>query len=201
MANTGPKPKITGIRKQEIIKDVRAGQLSVNAIALKYDVSPSWISKYIQDKGTDRDLGPQVRKKITTRLLKDQAKDPTATDEAIIEAATERGVAIIQSHRADINRLREKEQKLLKELGAGPKKLWVGSYQGKIITKELDLTLVDKAGIFQALTNAAYKRIQLERQAHNIDEDDKRVNDRDRENVVNQVNFNYISVNQTRTIP
>ena len=87
-----------------------------------------------------------------------------------IDAASDRAVQVVELHRQDIIRLQREEQRLLKELGDNHKKLWVGQFQGEVITKEFGITVTERASAFQALTSSAHKRIQLERQAYNVDE-------------------------------
>lgn len=157
-----------------IEREYRAGVISIRAIAAKYDLSDAAIRKKAKNELWERDLATAVREKVRANLVRKQVREHNAEDDAeAIEAAAAVGVAVIESHRGDIRRLRELEQKLLTELENNPTKLYIAQYQGNIIEKEVGIAVTDRASALQALAGVQHKRIQLERQAFNLDDVDR----------------------------
>jgi hypothetical protein len=162
-------PKRKQIDWEAIRQEYEADQLSNVEIGKRHDVTEGAIRKKAKKSGWKKSLSKRVREKVREKLVRDVRND-NATDDQIEEAAAERGAGVIRSHRKDIAKLREVEQKLLAELDDDPKKTWVGQYQGEVITKDLSITVTERASAHQALAAAAHKRILLERQAFNLDD-------------------------------
>jgi hypothetical protein len=154
--------------------EYRTGQLSNVEIAKQHGISEGYIRKRAAQYGWKKDLAAKVRKAVKERLVRDEVREPNATDEEIEDAAVERGVELLKSHRKDIKALREAEAKLIKEIFGDPKKTWVGQFQGKVITKTFSITATERSSALQALAGVQHKRIALERQAFGIDEDGRR---------------------------
>lgn len=154
---------------ESIEEEFRAGQLSVAEIARRFETTHQAIFNRAKRKGWVRNLAVNVARRARHKLVADIA-DRDATDTEIIEAASERSASVVRLHRQDIAKLKDMEQKLLSELGDNPKKTWVGQYQGEVITKDLSITVTDRCQALNNLANVQHKRIQLERQAYNLDE-------------------------------
>jgi len=155
---------------ESIGNEYRTGQLSNVAIGKIHGVSEGAIRKKAKEYGWEKDLSKQVREKVREKLVRSQVRNKNANPEEIVEAASNRGVKIIKLHRKDIHNLKAEEQKILKELGESPTRLWVGQYQGKIITKAFAIPVTDRAQALNNLANVQHKRIQLERQAWNLND-------------------------------
>lgn len=165
-----PKPKPKKVDWESIEKEYRAGQLSNVEIGKRYGVSEGAIRKKAKQFEWEKDLSQQVRKKVREKLVRSEVRENNANSEEIIDAASNRGVEIIKLHRKDINNLKSEEQKILKELGNNPQRTWVGQYQGKIVSKNFSITVTDRAQALNNLANVQHKRIQLERQAWNLND-------------------------------
>ncbi len=97
----------------EIEREYRSGQLPIAEIGRLYGVARPTISKHAKRKGWTRDLAPAVRRQISTRL---DAPTQTADPNQTIEAAAERAVRVIRSHRRDIARLRRIAEELARRI-------------------------------------------------------------------------------------
>ena len=64
------------------------------------------------------------------------------------------------------------EQKLLAELDNEPTKLYITQHKGVIISEVIALTVVEKTTALHNLASVQAKRIELERQAFNLDDPD-----------------------------
>lgn len=162
---------------EAIEREYRAGQLSVNAIAKAHGITEGAIRKRVNTHGWGkRDLANEVREKVREKLVRREVRKDDANTEEIIDAASERGALVIETHRRDINKLRELEQALMAELGdpdKPPTKLYLAQYQGQVIQKEVGIAVTERASALHALAAVQHKRIQLERQAFNLDEVDR----------------------------
>jgi len=153
-----------------IDREVKVNQLSLKEIARQHDISDTAIRKRMKAKGIKRDLAKKVHEKVREKLVRDEVRDPNASDEEIAEAAANQGVKLVKLHRKDIAKMQALEQKLLAELKGSPQKTWVGQFQGKVITKNLNIAVTERASALQALAQVQHKRIALERQAYNLGE-------------------------------
>lgn len=155
---------------EAIEREYRAGSLSVSEIAKQNGISHQAIFQKAKKLGWKRDLSKDVRKRINQKLIADSVATCNASDEEIAEAAADRGARLVKLHRKDIANLQAEEQKILKELGDTPKKLWIGQYQGQVVKEEVGIPVTERASALQALAQVQHKRIALERQAYNLDE-------------------------------
>lgn len=159
-----------------ISNEYRCGQLSIRAIAKEHNISETAIRKRARSENWSRDLSGRVREKVRSSLVRSEVRTPNASEEIIIEEAAERAVALVRSHRRDIAKLQAIEQRFLDELSDEenpPTKVHLSSYQGKVTQTVLDIAVTERAAALQALANVQHKRIQLDRQAFNLDEVDR----------------------------
>ena len=159
---------------EAVHREYRAGQLSVREIARQFDIAESGIRRKAKAEGWDRDLTEQVNKKVRNKLVRsaqsaqDAQQKPGFTENDIIDAAADRAVQMIQLHRQDIATQRQLINKLqIKIL----KKLTLEE-EGKA-GDQPELSMVETAVILKHIATAMSKVIPLERQAFNIQEDDK----------------------------
>lgn len=169
-----PKAKRSKPDWERVENEYRAGVLSIREIARQHEISESNIRRKAQAENWNRDLTEKVRKKVRDKLMRTQVRTPNASDNEVIEENSNIQVAVINLHRKDIAALRELEAQLVEELKNEPTKLWIGQYQGEIVKKVVGLTASERAQAANNLANVQHKRIQLERQAFNIDDDSKK---------------------------
>lgn len=157
-----------------IERDFRAGILSIIEIARRNGCSDAAIHRKAKQFGWTRALDDKVRLRARAKLVRDELRKASAetSDEDVIEEAAETIAAIQRLHRKDIRQLRELESKLIAELLGDPTKLYVTQYQGEIVEKELCLTASERAQAANNLANVQHKRIQLERQAYSMNDQD-----------------------------
>lgn len=165
---------MAGNRKQidweAIEREYRADQLSVREIGRKFDVTDGAIRKRAKKEGWERELGEQVRRAVREKLVRRSVRTPNADPKRAVDEASDVGVAVIECHRRDIQSLARLEAELLRELADNPTKLYITQYQGEIVEKEVGIAVTERASALQALAGVQHKRIQLERQAYNLDE-------------------------------
>jgi len=155
---------------EAIEKEYRAGQLSNVQIGKQYFVTEGAIRKKAKTEQWKKDLAKKVREAVREKLVRSEVRISNANDRDIIEQSAERGSKLILEHRQDITSLRNLETKLIDELQDNPTKLYITQYQGEIIEKVVGLTASERAAAANNLANVQHKRIQLERQAFNLDE-------------------------------
>lgn len=174
----GPEPR-KDIDWEAIQSEYRAGLLSVRQIGRLHGVSHTLINRRVKKHPNQwkRDLSKRVRvaiaRKIVTTAVSDDDVSTLGTEDEIVEAAAERSIQVIREHKKSIMALAQLEAKLMTELNDTPKKEWIGQYQGKILTKTVDITATEKLTALHALASAQEKRIRLERQAFGIAEESK----------------------------
>jgi hypothetical protein len=89
----------------------RAGQLSIKELARQHKLSDTAIHKRAKAKGWTRDLSGAVRTRVREGLVCEVRANLIAggkpSDAAIIDEAAAIGVAVVGSHRRDIDALRQ----------------------------------------------------------------------------------------------
>lgn len=155
---------------EKIERLYRAGQMSVREIAANIGCSHTYIQQLARKHGWQRDLSHLVKQEIANKLVAKLAK--TGNDAETVDIASDIGVAIVESHRKDIKRLRDLETKLVKAVAGNPTKLYLAQYQGNVVEKEVALTASECAQAANNLANVQEKRIRLERQAYNLNTED-----------------------------
>ena len=147
-------------------QEFRAGSLSIKQIARANHVSDMAIRKKAKREGWTRKLVDVVREAVKERLVREDGSRGSlpqrASDADIIEAASLRGLAVVTSHRRDLEQLHALKRIILTRLaahlnGEPPE----GPFMGD---KESPGDLVEK------LSRVTSRLIPLERQAHNLDE-------------------------------
>lgn len=151
---------------EKIERLYKAGQLSIREIAAHVGCSHTYIQKLASKHKWKRNLSHRIQKEIENKLVSRVAN--SGNDAETIDAAADLGVAIIESHRVDIKRLRALETKLIKAVTDSPTKLYLAQYQGQIVEKEVALTATERAQAANNLANVQEKRIRLERQAFGL---------------------------------
>lgn len=162
---------------EAIEREYRAGQLSIREIGRVYSVSDAAIRKKAAKEKWVQDLSQRVKEKVRIELVRTEVRTPEKdqTDREIVAEAARRGVELVLSHRKDLARLRELETKLLDDLENKPTKLYIAQYQGEIVEKTLELTVTEKSTALSNLASVRKIRIQLERQAFDLDDDPNRI--------------------------
>ncbi len=155
---------------EAIEREYRLDQLSNREISRQYGVPESSLRTRAKKRGWLKDLTERVKQKVSDELLRSDCAE--STDKELVESAGRRGADIIRSHRKDIRSLQELESQLISELYDKPTKLYMSSYQGVVTKTEVGLTAAEKAQAANNLANVQHKRIQLERQAFNLNDGD-----------------------------
>ena len=165
---------------ETIEAEYRSGQFSDAELSRRHGCSRTAIQKKVKSLGWKKDLTKAVRQSANAKLIAEDARVASevagCNAKSATDAAAERRVNVVLTHRKDINRLRDLEEKFLSELIDNPTKLYITQYQGQIVEKEVGIAVTDKCAALNNLANVQHKRIQLERQAFNI-EDEKEVGD------------------------
>lgn len=155
---------------EKIERLYKAGQLSNREIASQVGCSHTYVQKLARKHNWKRSLTHLVKKEIENKLVSRVSN--AVSDVETIDAASDLGVAVIESHRKDIKRLRDLEAKLIKMVGDEPKKFYTTQYQGQIVQEELDMTATELAQATNNLSAVQERRIRLERQAYNLNTED-----------------------------
>lgn len=162
---------------EAIEREYRAGQLSEAQIARQHNISRAAIQKRARKNGWSRDLTEKVKAEIAARLVAEGLQ--ASRDAATIEQAAERGVAIVVSHRSDIQANRSAVTALIQELievNAHRSEIeddiiaeTEGDKDGKRRARMLAaVALPSRASVAGTLANALKTLIPLERQAFNL---------------------------------
>jgi hypothetical protein len=152
---------------EKIEFEYRAGQLSVSEIGRRLGVTEGAIRKRAKRDGWTRPLADKVREAVRERLVRGDGTNlgtntQRANDVEIIEAASLRGLAVVTSHRKDLEQLHALKRIILTRLAAYLNSEPVeGPFIGE---KETPGDLVEK------LSRVTSRLIPLERQAHNLDD-------------------------------
>ena len=98
--------------------DVRAGTLSLREIGRKHGCSDAYVRKIMKRESWQRDLTDKVRERTRIKLLQEQGL-PTvklASENEIIERASDVQKEVVKIHRAEVCRLRLTATILVKQL-------------------------------------------------------------------------------------
>ena len=158
---------------ERIGAEYRAGKLSLREIGRQHGCSEGAIRKRAKAEGWERDLQARVDEAVRNKLVRAEVRISAATEKEVVDAAAAASVHVVLSHRKDIAKLRELEERFIDELGGEgaeqPKKLFITQYQGKVVQEEVGLTVTEKASTLQSLAMVRFKRIEIERKVFNID--------------------------------
>jgi len=176
-----------------IHREYRTGQLSDSELCRKHGCSRGALQKKRDAEGWVKDLTQQVNEATRAKLITEDANVAgskvaakeqgvtriDAADLNEIELAAQTRLEVVRSHRRDIAKMQEIEQQILAELGDTanpPTKVHVSNYQGTITQTVLGIAVTDRASALQALAGVQHKRVQLERQAFNLDDAERDAN-------------------------
>jgi hypothetical protein len=165
---------------EAIEREYRVGQLSVVEIARQFDLSDAAIHKKAKQNGWKRDLTEKVKRLVREKLVREEVEDPNASDEQVVDQASNREIKLRALHRKDIEKHRGIVQLLAGQLDD------VAQSREDIettIEKETDgdkdtkrrnsmlkaVSLPTHAGVARDLSVALKNLIPLERQAYGID--------------------------------
>lgn len=153
--------------------EYRAGQLSIKELARQHKLSDTAIHKRAKAKGWTRDLSGAVRNRVRDSLVCEGVRANLVaggkpSEAAIIDEAAAIGVAVVRSHRQDIEAVRKAAAGLIDELGLrGPPAEWqLSGEQGPVLLK-----VTDRSRVLSDLAAIMARLIPLERQAFGLDED------------------------------
>ena len=151
-----------------IERGYRAGQLSIKELAREHKLSDTAIHKRAKAKGWTRDLSRAVRTRVCESPglrggLRKPDRRADAYDAAIIDEAAAIGVAVVRSHRRDIDALRQAAAELLRELRAPTQR-----DEDRVLVV---VPLIHRSRVIADLSSAMARLVPLERQAFGLDED------------------------------
>jgi hypothetical protein len=144
---------------QKIERHYRAGTLSIREIARQNGISDTAIRKQARKAAWTKDLSARVRIQVRESLVREGSRrcelaGIKPSDAAVVDEAAAMGVAVVRSHRMDINALRQAAAGLLDD-----------------VRLDLGLKITDRARVIAELAMAMARLIPLERQAFGLDED------------------------------
>jgi hypothetical protein len=142
-----------------IERHYRAGTLSIREIARQNGVSDTAIRKQAKKAAWTKDLSARVRIRVRESLVREGSRNCELagikpSDAAIIDEAAAIGVAVVRSHRFDINALRQAAVALLNDLRL-----------------DLALKVSERSRVIADLSSAMARLVPLERQAFGLDEE------------------------------
>lgn len=149
----------------------RIGQLSAAEIGKQIGCSTSTVTRHMKSRNVHQDKAAEVLRRTQEAIAtqrKDLQRNVAEVTEEDIDEAVNANVALVMSHRKDLQRLTEIEDKLLKELEENPTKLYIAQYQGTIVKEVIGLTVSEKASTLLSLSNVRAKRIEKQREAFGI---------------------------------
>jgi hypothetical protein len=169
------KPKKPKADWEAIEREYRAGQLSVSEIARQHSISHTAVNKKAKAEGWTRNLVEAVRQVAEAKLVSDGVSAETSRE--IVETSAARVVAVVRSHRQDIQTAREEASALLAELRDARLHLDViedaieasGERSEAKRRMRQAVSLGDRAATLRELSNSIHKIVSLERQAFAID--------------------------------
>lgn len=176
------KPQRKVVDWESVEREYRVGQLSVREIGVSHGVSHVAIAKRAKKYEWSRNLAPQVRSEIESKLVTDAVTNAVTAGnmKEIIQAAAERGVEVVRQHRSSLQighrlvkqlfsqleeaaTLREEIEETIAEATSGDK-------DDKRLNAMLKaVALPSHAGVIKDLATALGKIVVLERQAFGID--------------------------------
>jgi len=185
MSKSKPKPKRKQLDWEKIEKQYRAGMLSVREIAREHGIFHQAIQKKAKSNKWERDLDEQVKKVARRKLVANQVATPHASDEEIIEEASNQVVEVVKLHRSGVRRGREIVELLSEQLSEMAKGR--AEIENTIIDETANdpkssrrraqmmraVSLPGHAGVLRDLAIAIKSLIPLERQAYNLDNNSK----------------------------
>ncbi len=160
---------------ESVEKLYKAGQISIREIARRCGCNDKTVREKARKEGWTRDLSEKIRREVRSRLLRAPhrtAEEEKATEEQVVDAGVAQGVEIELLQRKDIQKLNDLVIKLMAELDDDPMKVYITQFKGAIISSDLNLTVAEKSSALSNLANVLHKKIELERQAYNLDSEE-----------------------------
>ncbi len=155
-----------------IEKDYRTGRYSNCQLSKMHGPTEGTIRARIKSKCWVKDLSAEVKFRIAAEL-QNKAVDGNAnpSEEEIVKAAVDTGVAIIREHRTDIKDQRVLVESLTKELSEqlGRKKLTIKDKDGK--HAEIDLPLEYIGKVINMATQSLERLVKMERHSFKLDDE------------------------------
>jgi IS30 family transposase len=150
----------------------RLGQLSAAEIGKQLGCPTSTITRHMRKHGVVQDKRDEVLRRTQEAIAtqRNAQRNVAEVTEEDIENAVNSNVALVMSHRRDISKLVEVENKLLDELNSEPTKLYITQYQGNIVEKVVGLTVTEKSSALLNIASVQAKRIEKQRQAFGIED-------------------------------
>lgn len=164
----------TDLEWAAIEKDFRLGQLTLREIARRHEVDPGALSRKAKKEGWSTDKSAEIRQRTHAALIS-EAREPTHED---IQKAVLTNVELVRQHRAILSKLRVISTGLADKLLA----IIDGDYTEaiKVETPMGEMVMLPFLGrnesisdALNKLTTATARYIPLERQAFNMDEQEK----------------------------
>ena len=121
----------------------RLGNLSAAEIGRQIGCPSSTVPRHMKYFRVVQDKSEEVKVRTRAALATKKATNVALPTEDDIEQAVNENVALVLSHRKDVQNLAKVEQKFLKELGGDeePTKLYITQYQGEVIKETVCLTV------------------------------------------------------------
>lgn len=142
---------------EAVLREYRAGFLSVREIASMYGISHTAIQKRAKKYQWKRDLAKRVQAEVARKLVADSVA--TVNEEEVIENASNLVMEVVRQHRKCIGKLASIEAAFAEELEG-----LSGDVDGKPVA------LSTKVSTLLALATTTEKRIKMERQAFGMTE-------------------------------
>lgn len=177
---------------EAIEREYRVGTKSLREIGREYGVSDTAIRKRAKQFGWERDLTEKVNQQVRNALVRiavresnertdEQKAKARASERDTVEAAARERVDVIRTERNDINVLRELEQDFFKELRRENEMIpdllqlveeeTAGDANNQRRNAMIKaLSLPSRAQTLRDLAQVMHKRIALERQAFNLED-------------------------------
>jgi len=164
-----------------LAKEYRIGQVSVRALARKYNVSEGAIRKKAKQQEWQRDLKNAFEDALETAIVQDTAQEVTKkstrkstqkvrsanfSDKAAVKAAVEVSIDVIQGHKKHISKLHEISDQAQDALSELFQTKDIAGFEWLGVLRESPFSMLQK------LASAREKAIKLERQAYNLDRKD-----------------------------
>jgi len=151
---------------EAIEREYRAGQLSLREIGRQRGISDTAIRKRAKAEGWTRALAERVREQVRETLVRADgsragSRATREHDAEIIEAAADRGMSVVMSHRRDITRLSELRTTLADRLASY---LSGDTLDGPALGEK-----ESPAELLERLSRVTARIIPLERQAYGLD--------------------------------
>ena len=176
---------------EAIERAYRAGVLSIREIASHHEVSHTAINKRAKKEGWDRDLKAKIKAKADAlvsrrEVSREVSREQAETEREIVEGNAEAIANIRMAHRRDISRSRAITNKLLDELEAVTDGREMFEELGEMLRSPDDkgadrlneiyskvISLPGRTKTMKELAETLKTLVTLERQAYDLDDNDK----------------------------